>query len=248
MEYRNCGLGVIGYGTMLFKLGIKYGSEEAKELTDHIFTCMFRVAVFASNKLAKEKVCFPKYKKLIWDSKIIQDHFTPDEIEQLKIDGLRNCSLLSIAPGGSIGTMLLVTTGIEPEFAITYKRKTESLDNGKEKYYEIKCNALNGYQKINNTNDIPDYFKSSADIYWKNRVDIQAIIQNHIDTAISSTVNLPNSITIDDVEQLYLYAWEQGCKGITIYRSGCKKEGVLTTESKQNSDSFLPWSNVPAPV
>ena len=99
-NYRNIGLGVFGLATALFKMQIAYGSEESKELVDQIFYEMFREAVFASNKLAEEKGTFPKYNDSVFKSRIINNHFTEDEINELKIHGLRNCSLLSIAPAG----------------------------------------------------------------------------------------------------------------------------------------------------
>lgn len=100
LNFRNCGLGIFGYATMLMKMGMKYGSPEAIELTDTIFQKMFRKAVLTSNLLAKELGSFPKYNPNLWESKIIKYHFTNDEIEKIKPYGLRNCSLLSIAPTG----------------------------------------------------------------------------------------------------------------------------------------------------
>jgi len=227
LDYRNIGLGVMGYGTMLFKLGELYGSDNAKSFTNLIFCHMFRTAVKASNALAKERGTFPKYSDVVWDSTIIQNHFTPKEIEELKEHGLRNCSLISIAPAGTIGTMLGITTGCEPEFALQYKRKTDNIGDNQ---YEICCHALAEYQALHQTNEIPGYFVTARDVHWKDRVETQAIMQEHVDTAISSTVNLPRTATIEDVERLYLYAWEKGLKGITIYRAGCKREGILTEQ------------------
>lgn len=100
-NYRNVGLGCCGYATMLMKLGLKYGSEEAIELTDSLFGLMFRAAVIASNELAKKLGPYPNYKDCIWDSEIMRNHFDTESIERMKPFGLRNCSLLSIAPTGS---------------------------------------------------------------------------------------------------------------------------------------------------
>lgn len=231
LNYRNIGLGVMGYATCLMKLGILYGSDEAKKFTNTLFDTLFRKALEASIDLARKKGSFPKYKNVVFDSNIIKNHFSAEERDVLKQGGLRNCSLISVAPTGSISTMLGVTGGCEPEFAIrNYNRKTESLNNGQTKEYKLCCNALIEYQTKNNTSDIPSYFISSVDIDWHDRVDIQAIMQNHVDTAISSTVNLPENISIKEVEQLYLYAWKKGLKGITIFRNGCKRSGILTTE------------------
>lgn len=228
-NYRNIGLGVFGLATALFKLQIPYGSDSSKELVDDIFYNMFRSAVFASNKLAKEKGTFPKYNDCVFDSRIIKNHFSETEIEDLRLDGLRNCSLLSIAPAGSIGTMMMRSTSAEPEYAIKYNRKTHNLNDS----YDIYCDEAQYFLNLTNESELPYYFVCSKDIHWKDRVDMQAIIQQHIDTGISSTVNLPNETTIEEVEQLYLYAWKKRVKGITIFRDGCKREGILTTSDSK---------------
>lgn len=100
LNYRNIGLGLMGVGTALFKLGVKYGSQESKELINNIFSFVFKRAVVASNNLAKKKGHFPKYKQCVLESNIIKKHFSSLEIENLKKYGLRNCSLISIAPTG----------------------------------------------------------------------------------------------------------------------------------------------------
>jgi ribonucleoside-diphosphate reductase alpha chain len=138
--------------------------------------------------------------------------------------------------------MLGVTGGCEPEFALKFTRKTESLNNGEIGYYEVDCDAIREYRYITGKSDTPSYFVASADIKWKDRVDVQSIMQRHIDTAISSTVNLKKDCSLDDVEALYLYAWRKGIKGITIYRSGCKREGILTVK---DGDSEYKYEELP---
>lgn len=100
-NYRNVGLGAFGYATMLMKLGLTYGSEEAIEFTDKLFNLIFRAAVGESYNLAEKYGAFPKYNEKLFDSQIIKNHFTQDEINVMKKVGLRNCSLISIAPNGS---------------------------------------------------------------------------------------------------------------------------------------------------
>ena len=130
--------------------------------------------------------------------------------------------------------MIGVTGGCEPEFAIKYNRKTDNLKDS----YDVYCNEAKYYMTKLGTNTLPECFVCSSDINWRDRVDMQSIMQEHVDTAISSTVNLPNEITLDEVEQLYLYAWQKGLKGITVYRDGCKRSGILTTDkTKKNNDS-----------
>lgn len=232
-NYRNIGLGIFGYATALMKLGLKYGSNEAIEFTDDVFSLLFKRAVFASNNLAKELGTYPKYKECVFDSDIIKKHFTPDEIDGLKEHGLRNCSLISIAPNGSLATLLGESGGCEPEFALKYTRRTVGMTDGEDTYYDVYCKAAKEYMDANHTDILPDYFVGSADIPWQNRVLTQAAMQNHVDTAISSTVNMPNSATKEDIAHMYLLAWSTGCKGITMFRDGCKRLGILTTD---NSD------------
>lgn len=244
-NYRNIGLGIMGLGSMFFKLGVKYGSEESKKIVKDIMEVMFKTAVIQSNKLAKEKGKFPKYSNKIWESAIIKNAFTDKEIEELKKDGLRNCSLLSIAPSGSIGTLLNITTGCEPAFAIKYQRKTESLHKDKDVYYDVYIVEAKEYMDLNNTKELPDYFITSTELNWKDRVEIQGILQQYVDTSISSTVNLPESATVEDIMNLYVYAWKLNCKGITVFRENCKRVGVLTTKQietiEEKPKTELPW-------
>lgn len=235
-NYRNIGLGVMGLASALVKLGLQYGSDRSLELIDDIGFKMFKQSVLTSSEIASEKGSFPKYSDLVWDSDIIKEHFNSLEIELLKEKGLRNCSLLSIAPSGSIGTMLNISTGCEPFFRISYKRKTVSLHKDEEVYYDVLIKELEEYQTINQTKEIPDYFISSDSINWKDRIALQGVLQKHIDTAISSTVNMSNESTVEDVERLYLFAWESGLKGVTIFRDGCKRLGILTTNEENNEE------------
>lgn len=247
-NYRNTGLGVMGLGSMLFKLGIKYGSFEACTLVYSIFRDMARSAIFKSNSIAKIKGAYPKYDEKMLESDIMRQYLSEYEIEDLYEHGLRNCSLLSIAPSGSIGTMLGVTTGCEPAYAISYKRKTESLHGDTEKFYDVYIKEAKEYMEVNKTNTLPDYFVVSEDVNWKDRVKMQSTMQKYVDTAISSTVNLKESATVEDVMELYATAWMEGCKGITVFRAGCKREGILSTKSTEKSvetvENSLQWGSV----
>lgn len=238
-NYRNIGLGCFGYATALMKLGLKYGSQEALDWTNCIFGLIFRAAVIESNSLAKEFGPFPKYKDCIWDSEIIKKHFPQDEIDIMRQYGLRNCSLISIAPTGSIATCLGESGGCEPEFALSFTRRTVGMTDGEDTYYKVYCKAAQEYMELYKCEekDLPDYFVSSANISWKNRVLTQSVMQEHVDTAISSTVNLPNETTKEDIAKLYLLAWEKGLKGITIFREGCKRMPILSTEISKKEEA-----------
>ena len=236
-NYRNVGLGIMGMHDFLIKLGITYGSEDSKVIIDNVMDLMFRTAFITSSNLARIKGAFPNYSHKVLSSHIVKNHFTENELVSLGVyeNGIRNCSLLSIAPSGSIGTMLNISTGCEPLFQISYKRKTESL-KGKDEYYDVYAGIANEFFTTVGQNELPEFFNTSSDIKWRNRVDMQSVLQKHVDTAISSTINLPYECTLEEIERLYLYAWEKGLKGVTIFRDGCKRVGILTTDNSNNKD------------
>lgn len=219
-KYRNVGLGIMGAADMLIKMGVKYGSEKSITCISQIMEIMFRAAIEESHQLAIENGPFPGYDPRMFDSNIIKNL----GYDSFRKEGLRNCSLLSIAPTGSLGTMLNVSTGIEPNFAFKYNRKTVSL-NSKETTYEVYADIAKKYVG----KELPDYFVTAYDITWKDRINIQAAAQKYVDTAISATINLSKHISEEEIEDLYMYAWEQGLKGITIYREGCR-DSILSTE------------------
>ena len=235
-NYRNIGLGVMGYANMLFKLGLTYGSKEAIQFTTVLFRNMMHEALLVDIDLAIDEGAFPLCKPdKITKSKLINKILSPSNIEAIEEYGLRNCSLISIAPTGSIATMLGVSGGCEPEFALSYTRKTENLNES----YDVFCKSVEEYWELTdetidkgNIKSLPKYFVTSKDINWKDRIDTQSAMQDYVDTAISSTINLPEYTSVEEVEQIYLYAWEKGLKGVTIYRSGCAREGILIEESR----------------
>jgi len=229
-NYRNIGIGVFGYATALMKLAYRYGSDAALDFTDSLFALLFRAAVIASNELAKEKGPYPKYKDCVWDSDIMKAHFRQEEIDKMREYGLRNCSLISIAPTGTLANLLNESGGCEPEFAMKYTRRTVGMSDGDNSYYEVDCKAAREYKKVNQTDELPDYFVGSDDIPWMDRIRTQAVMQKHVDTGISSTVNLPNEATVEEIEDLYLEAWVHGLKGITVFRKGCKRMPILSID------------------
>lgn len=238
-KFRNIGIGFMGIADMLAALGLTYGSADSIQFMALLTKDVFRCAVRASVELAKEKGSFPGYDSKVWDSEIIHNAFHHDEIEELKkSDCLRNCSLLSIAPTGSIGTMIGVSGGIEPFFAVTFKRKT-LINNNEEVWYDVAIPSLAEYQRINNTEEVPEFFIESHQIDWNQRILMQAAVQNYIDTAISSTINLPKGTTQETVEGLYMKAWEAGLKGVTIYVDGSRPP-VLTKDIPTMSQPATP--------
>lgn len=230
-KWRNVGIGIMGLSDLFVKMGIKYGSPDSVGIAKTLMHFLFVNSVIISAANARIYGNFPGYSPKVWDSEIIRKSFDKEAIESLREQNtLRNCSLLSIAPTGSIGTMLNISTGVEPFFALSYNRRTESM-NGET--YKVEIDAVKEYRKATgNQGELPDYFVTSADIPWKERIDIQAILQEYCDTAISSTVNLPRETTIEEVKELYKYAWKKGLKGVTIYRDG-SRDPILSVDKKE---------------
>lgn len=225
-NWRNIGLGVFNYAHMLMALNLTYGSKKALEATNEIFEYMATMALFYNNGRGAEKGNYPNFKKELYlSSAFMLGHPTIS-------NNARNATLLSIAPTGSIATMLGGSGGIEPEFQLSYTRKTDNL----KEHYQIESRIVKDYKKIHPNEELPAWFVVSSDIDWKDRIKTQSVIQKHIDTAISSTINLPNETTLEEIEKLYLYAWDRGLKGVTIYRDGCKRGGILVTNKTQTNE------------
>lgn len=228
-DWRQIGLGIMGLADMLIKLGITYGSEESLDICDDIGWNLANKALSTSMDIAKIKGEYPMFSDKVWESDFYKNHIGISAT-------LRNSQLLTIAPTGTLSTMLGISGGVEPIFANYYTRRTESL-HGEEKEYKIftpiAWEYLQSHGYGEDETKLPSYFITSAEIPYRNRIDMQAVWQRHIDASISSTVNLPNSATVDDVKDLYLYAWKQGLKGITVFRDGCKRLGILTTDNKE---------------
>lgn len=239
-NWRQIGIGVMGIADMLIKMQLRYGSEESIELCDTIASVLIDKSIYYSSELAKEYGAYPKCnKELLLKNNFLNENVNEETKRNVKKYGLRNSQLLTIAPTGSISTMLGVSGGIEPFFAFHYTRKTESL-HGKDVYYEVPTATVYDYMKfkgIEKESELPNFFVASKDIHYTDRIKMQATWQKHIDASISSTVNLPNSTTKEQVFDLYMFAAENKLKGITIYRDGCEREGILKTNSDKTEES-----------
>lgn len=232
-QWRQIGLGIMGLADALIKLGLTYGEEDAVKMCDKIGFAMADTAIAASAKLAKEQGAFPQCKVgEIMETPYFLANTTEKTRELVRKHGLRNSQLLTIAPTGTLSTMLGISGGIEPVYANYYERKTESL-HGTDVYYKVYTKIVESYMKEHNLTDdkqLPDYFVTAMTLDYRQRIDMQSIWQRHIDASISSTVNVPESFTVEETESLYMYAFEQGLKGITIFRDGCKRIGILNTK------------------
>lgn len=243
-NWRQIGLGIFGLADMLIKLGIRYGSEEAVKLCDIIGYRMVRAAVAASCELAYENGRkFPMFNRADTEASEFLVHNDLNSVECLY-----NSQLLTIPPTGTISTMLGVSGGIEPIYANSYERKTESL-HGSDVYYKVYTPIVKQYMEehgITDEKDLPDYFVTAKDIDPADRIAMQAVWQSHVDASISSTINLPNETTPEEILDIYIKAWKAGLKGITVFRDDCRRAGILSTRTHdgQNSASGLPWGFV----
>lgn len=237
-DWRQIGLGIMGLADMLIKMEIRYGSPEAIEICDKIGFEMANAAISESAMLACTDVSYPKYKNCIMQSEFFKKNTTNKTTEQIMLNGLNNSQLLTIAPTGSTSSMLGVSGGIEPIYANYYTRKTESL-HGEDKYYKVYTPIVERYMKehdLKDDSELPEYFVTAQTLDYRNRIDMQSVWQKHIDASISSTVNVPNDFTVEETEDLYMYAWEKGLKGVTIFRDGCKRAGILTIDTSKKSE------------
>lgn len=236
-DWRQIGLGIMGFADMLLKMRCQYDSSRALDIIEIIGKTLVNTGLEESALLAMDTESFPEcdlrlilastFITVLRNSNVIEDN----TIDLIKRYGLRNSQLFTIAPTGSISTMLGVSGGVEPIFATHYTRKTQSL-HGEDVYYNVYTPII---QKMIDTGVIAEEnvstIATAQNIDPFDRVTIQAQWQRFIDASISSTVNVTNDTTVETIRDLYQAAWEEGCKGLTIYRAGCKKEGVLVVDT-----------------
>jgi ribonucleoside-diphosphate reductase alpha chain len=244
-ELRQIGLGVMGIADMLVMLGITYGSEESLELSHKLGHILANESMRKSALIASEKGTFDWYE---WDyiskSEYFQNIATPEIKELVMQYGLRNSQLLCIAPTGSLSTMLGISGGIEPFFSLSYNRTTKSL-HGADKTYKVEEPIVQKYREAtgNLDGELPEYFVTAMSLNWRDRINMQSVWQTYIDASISSTVNLPSDITIEETMDLYHYAWTMGLKGATIFRDKCKRMGILTLDDPEEPEEVKEPAN-----
>lgn len=233
---RSVGLGCMGFADLLYQLGIKYNSEEGYALAETIFETIHNICLRVSQELAQEKGVYPAWEGSTWADKGIR---------------VRNSNFLSIAPTGSISFIANTSGGIEPVYALVMTRTTYE----GYKYFivnpvferELKKRGLYSddiLEKISQNNgscqgikeipeDMQKVFVTTYDMTPAEHVKMLATIQRHVDLSCSKTVNLPNSATVEDIMNVYIDAWKQGIKGITVYRDGCRENQVLVAGKKE---------------
>ena len=244
-QIRPIGLGIMGLSEVLYILKIKYNSLEGCNFAEKIIKNMKEIAIETSKELAKEKGVYPAWEGSEWCKKGIK---------------IRNCNLLSIAPTGTLSFIANTSGGCEPIFALTYSRRTydgnlyyvtnEIFKQELEKREIYSDELMDKIEKNHGScvgiDDIPkdmqEIFVTAHDINPYDHVKMVSVLQKHVDLSISKTVNFSNNATVEDIMDIYLYAWKMGLKGLSVYRDGCRQNqtlSVIREEIKEN-DYIIP--------
>ena len=240
---RRVGLGVMGLADLLIYCDKEYGSPEGNELVDEIFKTIATAAYEISTDLAAERGSFPfLIGKTDEETAALRKAFTetgfmqgmPEHVREAVLEkGIRNSHLLTVAPTGSTGTMVGVSTGLEPYYSFTYYRSGRL-----GKFIEVKADIVSEYLKNNPEADeenLPKAFVTSMDLAPEAHADVQCIIQRWIDSSISKTVNAPKGYTVKQVEGVYERLYKGGAKGGTVYVDGSRDSQVLTLKAEENT-------------
>jgi len=260
---RRTGLGTHGLADCLAQLGIKYDTDEALWMVDRIYGSLCHNAYDESVNMAIEKEPFPEWK---WETEKdcpFFDHFPDWLLKKMKQHGRRNISILTNAPTGSIAMLSGCSSGIEPTFRLCYTRrrkintndinsKVDFVDHDGDKWhnYPVFEKNIKHYFDVTNQeppnvcNDeelmtyLPSYFTTANRINWRKKIELVALAQKYIDHSISQTLNFTENTSVQTIKNAYMYAWEKGLKGITVYRDGCRT-GVLVTNQGDRPNTII---------
>lgn len=255
-DWRPIGLGIFGYADALILMGLKYGDNKALGFTGTLFETMRNAAIYSSAVLARDYGPFGKYNYELTKSCSMYESLSEECKTYIERHGLRNGQLISIAPTGSISLLAgLYTGGCEPVYKLRYTRTTHKLEDAGKSFNIYSRSVQEVLERDGVSLDTPieeikrryPYMIESHEVDAKARVMTQAIMQKFVDSSISSTVNLPESATVDDIKTIYTKAWESGCKGITVFRDGCKRGNILGLTSAKEKPLIMHDSIKPEP-
>ena len=261
---RRTGLGVTGVGDAVAALGFRYGSDESIAAVEEIYSSLARGAYTSSIDMAVERGPFPVWEQQLEEGhqflKRINGNLDDNHREKHKTSGRRNIALTTTAPVGSVSLLTQTTSGIEPAFLLSYRRRRKLVDTAKDEKvdfvddmgdrwqeYEVFHAGFKHWMDVTGKTDPAEspYFKSTSnDVDWLASVKLQAAAQRWVCHSLSKTCNLPSSATRETVSQVYMEAWRQGCKGFTVYRDGCRT-GVLV---KNDGDKSRKKDTQPAEI
>jgi len=250
---RRTGLGFTGLGDVIAALGFKFDSDQAMNVTNEIMKMKCLAEFESSIDMAIERGAFTDYNSEIELQSDFVKMFSkefPSVYDRMSKYGRRNISISTVAPNGSTAIISQTSSGIEPAYMLSYKRRRKVHDNSKVDFvdslgdkwqeYDVFHPKLKEWMKITGESDFTKspYFGSTAEeIDWIKRVEMQSIVQKWTTHSISSTINLPENVLVDKVAEIYLKSWKSGLKGITIYRSGARS-GVLTAKEEAEKELF----------
>lgn len=256
VKARRTGLGITALGDALAMLGLRYGSDESIKMTEKIYECLAVSAHRSSIQMAEERGAFPifsyeKEKSHEYLNRIIGKLDSEDQHKWKKF-GRRNIALTTTAPTGSVSCLTQTTSGIEPAFLLSYRRRRKLISNtdndvvpdfvdvsgDKWQEYTIYHHNFKKWMDITEktaVEDSPYYRSTSNDVDWLKSVEIQAAAQKYVDHSISKTCNISSSSTKELVSQIYMTAWKSGCKGFTVYRDGCRTGVLVSDEQKEET-------------
>ncbi len=240
-QKRRIGLGVTGLADALLMVGQRYGSDEAAAQTEAWLKAIARAAYLASVELAKEKGAFPLFDADEYLASGTMKQMDADVCDAIREHGIRNALLTSIAPTGTISLYAgNVSSGIEPVFAYAYTRKVLQKD-GSRTEEEVVDYAVQMWRELKGDAPLPDYFVNAQTLAPLDHVKMQAAAQKWVDSSISKTINCPEDISFDSFKDVYMAAWDQGCKGCTTYRPNDVTGSVLTvSEATEKAPSDSP--------
>ncbi len=227
---RRVGLNTMGLAEMMIRLEVRYGSAEGNKFIDELYEFISDKTYQASSDLAQEKGAFSMFDA----DKFLESGYMkqmPQRVRQrVKEKGMRNVTVLTQAPNGTIGTMVGTSTGIEPFYSWTYMRKSRL------GLHEENVGIVEEYKKDNPGKELPDYYVNAMDLSPEEHVSVLAATQRWVDSAISKTSNTPNSYTVEQTAALYELMYKLGCKGGTIYRDGSRNEQVLSLKEDKKTE------------